>query len=240
MIEKIGPFILVGTSHVAKESVVEIEEAIKKYSPEVVGIELDEQRLKSLYSNEKRPGFRTIVKEVGAFGALFAVIAGAIQKKIAKHLGVEPGLDMKAGYEKAREYSIPVALIDIPITTTLKRLSKIPFNKKISMLFSLFIKSFKKEYRNKLKIDLKKGVPEDKQIEEMLKIVEKEIPLLYDILIEKRNKHMCKRLQTLHSNHPEGNILTVVGAGHLRGMKEILDKEMITSSMFSYSFITED
>lgn len=239
MIEKIGPFILVGTSHVSTQSASEIERAIEIYKPVVVGIELDHQRLKSLYSKEKTK-FRDMVKHVGAFGALFALIAGGVQKKVAKHLGVEPGVDMKAGYEKAREYSIPVALIDVPIVVTLKRMSKIPFRKKIGMFLSLFTKSFKKEYRNKLKIDLKKGVPEEKQIQEMLAIVEKEIPLLYDILIAKRNIHMCKRLQTLSSQHPEETILAVVGAGHLKGMREILQREFEHNGNFSYSFVTDD
>ena len=239
MIEKIGPYILVGTSHVAEQSVEEIKEAIQKYNPEVVGIELDSQRLKSLYSSEKRPGFRATAKQVGAFGALFAILAGAVQKKVAKHLNVKPGVDMKAGYETARDNKIPVALIDIPITHTLKKLSKIPFRKKISMFTSLIFKSFKKEYRNKLKFDIKKGMPEEKQIEEMIGIIEKEIPLLYNILIHQRNVHMCKRLQSLYTQHETGPILAVVGAGHIKGMREILKQQQSNSNEFSFSFVSD-
>ena len=240
MIEKIGPFILVGTSHVATQSIEEIHHAIEKYSPGVIGIELDHQRLKGLYSKEKRPSFRMLAKEVGAFGAMFAILAGSVQKKIGKHLGVKPGLDMKAAYEKARELSIPVALVDVPIKTTLKRFSAIPFSKKISMFFSMFTKSFKKEYRNKLQFDVKKGVPGDKQIEDMLKMVEKEVPLFYDILIEKRNIHMVSRALNLQDHHPESPILLVVGAGHVRGMKALFEKKLQTTNDFTYSFTLED
>lgn len=239
MIEKIGPYILVGTSHVAKQSVKEIEQAIEQYKPEVVGIELDSQRLKSLYHKGK-PSIRQTIKQVGAFGALFALVAGAVQKKVGKHLGVEPGLDMKAGYEKAREYKIPVALIDVPVTITLKKLSKVPFTKKMGMLFGLTFKSFKKEYRQTLKFDVKKGVPEDKQIEDMLDIVKKETPLLYDILIEQRNHHMVKRLNNLREHH-DGYIMAVVGAGHVRGMKELLlNTHSSNQTQFNYTFQVEN
>ena len=70
MIEKIDNIILLGTSHVAKQSAKEIEEAIEIYKPEVVGIELDIDRLKTLLSsdsnaNKKRRSNRKMIKEIG-------------------------------------------------------------------------------------------------------------------------------------------------------------------------------
>ena len=48
MIKEIDNIILLGTSHVAKQSAKEIEEAIEKYNPEVVGIELDFGRFEDI------------------------------------------------------------------------------------------------------------------------------------------------------------------------------------------------
>ena len=51
MIIETNDFILVGTAHVARQSVKEIKSAIEKYKPEVVAIELDYTRL--MKDNEK-------------------------------------------------------------------------------------------------------------------------------------------------------------------------------------------
>lgn len=230
MIRKIDNIILLGTSHVAKKSVKDIKDAIKKYEPEVVGIELDINRLKSLLSENrdkerKRKMFDfKLIKEYGITGYLFAMIAGGVQSKIGKSLGIEPGADMKAAYETARENSIATSLIDLNIKVTLRKMSNLSMLRKLKMFSNLFIKSFKKEYRNKINFDLE-GVPDEKTILEMMKILEKETPDLYKILIEDRNKHMSDRLLKLAENH-EGNILAVVGAGHVSGMEEIIKKKL--------------
>lgn len=234
MKETVGDVVLLGTSHIAEQSVEEIKDTIQNYEFDVVCIELDRGRLEGLYS-KKKPTFRELVREVGAFGALFSMFGGYVQKKLAKDLGVEPGLDMKAAFETARDNNIPIALIDVPIKITLKRLSSIPLHKKIGMFFRLIFSSFKKEYRKKLNVDIKKGVPDEKKIIEMLSIVEKEMPQVYDILIEKRNKYMVKKIKKISEQH-SGKILAVVGAGHVKGMRELLEEDKQSVGVFSYSF----
>ena len=147
---------------------------------------------------------------------------------------------MKTAYLESRKKKIPVTLIDVPIKITLKKLSKLSFRRKMSMFSSLFLKSFKKEYRNQLSFDVKDGVPDEKTINQMLKIVEKEVPDMYRILIGDRNKYMVDKIMKLREVH-EGPILAVVGAGHLEGMYEILSKKLsYNSSHASFSFITEE
>ena len=53
MIKIIDRIVLVGTSHVAENSISEIEEALDKYMPEVVGIELDTNRFKALMAENQ-------------------------------------------------------------------------------------------------------------------------------------------------------------------------------------------
>ncbi len=223
MKKQIGNIILIGTSHVAKESVKEIEEVINQYSPEVIGIELDLDRLRSLKSSSKKKrSSLNLIGEIGFSGWLFGLIAGYIQQKIGKSLGIEPGADMKRAYDIARENSIPVSLLDIDIKITLRKMSKLSFFKKIKMFFNLFFKSFKKEYRNKLNFDVKNGVPNEELIKIAMDIFKKEVPDLYRILIEDRNKFMVNKILKLKENH-SGYIVAVVGAGHLDGMMELLE-----------------
>ena len=153
-------------------------------------------------------------------------------------MDIEPGIDMKTAYLNAREHKIPTALIDLDIRITLKKLSSLSFGKKFSMFSSLFFKSFKKEYREKLNFDVKKGVPDEKVIVQMLKIVKKEVPDLYKILIHDRNVYMCDKLLELKQKH-SGYILAVIGAGHLEGMKEILEDKLKVTPNVSFSFKVE-
>lgn len=243
MIKIISNIILIGTSHVSKDSVKEINEVVEKYEPEVVGIELDINRLKSLLADnpdEKKKKNKSLkmLKEIGISGYLFGIIAGFIQQKIGKQLGINPGADMKAAYNIAKDKKIITALIDINIKTTLKKMSKLKFTRKMSMFFSLFFKGFKKEYRNKINFDVKKGVPDEKVIQAAMDMMKKEVPDLYKILIEDRNKYMCDRLLDLKEKH-EGYIVAVVGAGHLNGMVEYLNKKFLStdiSNSVNFSF----
>ncbi len=230
MIKKVGRIILVGTSHVGKDDIKKIEAIIEKEMPDVVGIELDSKRFKSLMDPNKDTQKMTYkqklaaMKEFGTFGFMFAQLAGYVQKKIGKQMDINPGIDMKTAYLKARELNIPVSLIDQDIKITLKKMSKLSFFKKIGMVSSLFFKSFKKEYRELLNFDLKK-VPQEKVIRQMIGILKKESPHLYNILIHQRNIYMSKRLLKLCENH-NGQILAIVGAGHVEGMEEYLKKHI--------------
>jgi len=237
MIKIVDRIILVGTSHISESSVDEIKDVIEKYNPDVVGIELDTRRFKSLMSTtkeEKQVSNYKKIKELGTFGFLFAQLAGFVQKKVGGQVNVDPGVDMKGAYEAARDKKIPTALIDIDIKVTLKKLSNISFFKKIGLVSSIFFKSFKKEYRNLLDFDLKK-VPEDEVVVKMIGILKKETPDLYNILIEDRNKYMVKRLFDLRAKH-DGYIVAVVGAGHVEGMTKLIKKTLQKKGKSNISF----
>ena len=244
MIKKIDNIILLGTSHVAKQSAKEIKETIEKEKPEVVAIELDLERFQALMSKSKEDKKKSkkkynARKEIGLSGYLFAKLAGYVQEKVGESLGIDPGVDMKTAYLEARKHKIPVSLIDIPIKKTLKKMSALSFKRKVSMFSSLVFKSFKKEHRNKLNFDVKKGVPDEKVIIEMLKIVEKEVPDMYKILIEDRNVYMAERLLRLKESH-DGPIIAVLGAGHLDGMYKYLTKKLNNdSNSINFSFVAE-
>lgn len=242
MIRKVDRIILLGTSHVGKDNVSDIEKVIEDYMPSVVGIELDARRFKSVMSENKdakEVSSFDMIREIGAFGFLFAKVAGYIQKKVGTKVGVDPGVDMKSAYLKSRELKIPVALIDMDLRITMRKLSKVSFFKKMGIFFGLFFKSFKKEYRELLDFDLNK-VPSDEVVSKMIGVLKKEVPVLYKILIHDRNVHMGNRLLKLLENH-EGYVLAVVGAGHVEGMGEYLKEKLRTdvSHTISFSYVAD-
>lgn len=229
---------LIGTSHIARESIREIKEKIESIKPGVVAVELDKERLYSLmHENPKaKVSYRSIFK-VGVKGFLFALLGKWMSDKLGKAVGIKPGADMKSAVVVASKENIPVALIDQNISITLRRISK-AFGWKekwhffVDALKGLFFKKKVMEEYGLDKFDLSK-VPEEELIEKMLLHVKKRYPSLYKVLITERNKVMGKNLIFLMKKHPDKEILAVVGAGHKEGMikyiKENFNKIEITS-----------
>lgn len=115
--------ILIGTAHVSKKSVAEVESAIGKYKPDIVAVELDSKRYAAI--TKKHRWEKTSVLEVIKTGKGFLLLAqtflAMIQRKLGKEFGVEPGAEMLAAIKTAKKYELKVALVDRDITVTFKR-----------------------------------------------------------------------------------------------------------------------
>ena len=64
--------IIIGTSHIAKESLLEVESVILRERPEVVALELDKARYYSLISKERRKAGLRELRVIGIKGFVFA------------------------------------------------------------------------------------------------------------------------------------------------------------------------
>lgn len=225
--------ILLGTSHVAEQSVQEIISTIDKFQPEIVAVELDKNRLQALLDNQKatRLPLKAIF-QIGLWGYLLATVGQYVQQKIGKNIGVIPGSDMLTAVKYAKLKSKKIALIDQNIQLTLKKVSKLfSFKDKINLFVDLFQGVFfKKRAEKKMKkivgnLDLTK-VPDKELVIKMIKLLEKRYPGLYKALVEERNHVMSANVKGLMNKFPNKKILVVVGAGHIKGMEKILKKEL--------------
>lgn len=199
---------LIGTSHIAIESIKEVEEVINKLKPEIVALELDKTRFKALMSEEKRRISFLDIFKIGIKGYIFSIIGAYVEKKLGGIVGVSPGDEMKKAAYSARNVGARIALIDQRIDITLRKFSKsLTWKEKFRFLEDI-IKAIIK--RPKIKFDLRK-VPDKKIINELIMHVKKRYPNVYKVLIEERNKLMAKSLYRLMQNY---NIVAVVGAGH--------------------------
>jgi pheromone shutdown-related protein TraB len=221
---------LVGTSHIAKQSVQEVQYNIEHFKPDIVCVELDAMRLKALLDEDKRHNktpFWAIFK-VGVVGYIFAKIGSWGSRKLGKMVGVEPGDEMLAAVNGAREKNIKIALIDQPIEITLSRFSsKITFKEKMRFVKDLFSSIiFPKKAIEELGVDIHEmdlnKVPSAKLIKGLVKVMKQKYPNAYSVLVDERNKVMSINIMKLAQKHER--ILAVVGAGHLEGMKEELDR----------------
>lgn len=207
---------LVGTSHISKESVKEVEEVILHQQPDVVAIELDKKRFLAL--KEKNPKQRYGLNEIKRFGVkgfVFALIGQYVEKKLGARVGVAPGSEMLKAVEIAQNVKSKVAFIDQPIDITLQRFSKaLTWKEKSRFIYDILKNIVKQE---KIEFDLNK-VPKQELIDKMMDIVKKRYPNFYKVLVTERNEYMAKHLYKLMQEY---KVVAVVGAGH---EKEIIDE----------------
>ena len=75
---------LIGTSHIAKESIETAKTEIKKIMPEIVALELDKTRLNAIITKEKGRITIKYIKQIGLKGYLFAKFGQYAENKLGK------------------------------------------------------------------------------------------------------------------------------------------------------------
>ncbi len=223
---------IIGTSHIAKESLEEIEQAFHDHKPEIVAVELDRKRLHSLMADQKNKVTIKDMGRVGVKGYLFALIGGWLQRKLGMTVGVMPGSEMKLAVEMARKTGAKIALIDQDIELTLRKFSqRLTWREKFRFLADMF-KSllFKKKMMKEIgldeeKLDLSK-VPGKDLVRKLIKQLETRYPNVYDVLVRQRNHIMANNLTRLMHQYPDETVLAVVGAGHEEEMLQLIKKRM--------------
>jgi len=221
---------LIGSSHIAKQSIWEVTQAIERLNPGIVALELDKQRLHLLLSDKEEQGRRLslkMIQKVGFKGFLFSLFGAWAEKKLGDTVGVKPGAEMKAAAQIAQQRGIPIALIDRNIETTLHRLSKsITWKEKWRIVVDVFKAVILR--KNEYTFDLN-TVPDQKLIEKMIADVKVRYPSFYRVLITERNRVMAARLQYVMEHNPQKEILAIVGAGHEEDIIELLKKHAVSS-----------
>ena len=219
---------ILGTSHIAQESLDRLSNAVEHYNPDIIAVELDLPRAQALLSEAKNRLSLRDIGSIGVVGFLFALLGQSLQQKLGKMVGLAPGSEMKQALLLAREKKIALALIDQPIRITLRNFSQaLTWKEKGRFIVDIFRGIFQgKKQLQKLgldHLDLQK-VPAPELIEKMISQLKERYPNIYKTLVEDRNKYMVKQLIKLMRSQPEKKILCIVGAGHQKGMEELLLK----------------
>ncbi len=217
--------VIIGSSHVAIESVREVKRVIEEKEPEFVAIELDKGRFMGLMSKKKksRIGLKQ-VKDFGVSGFLFNLIGAWVEEKVGRMVRVKPGTEMKQAVISGAKVKAKIVLVDQDIRITIKKFMKtITWKERFRFVMDIVKGILGKSDLNIKGLDLRK-VPKQELIEKMIELVSKRYPSVYKCLIHDRNVVMSKRLVKLMVKHPESLIVAVVGAGHVKGMDEIIRK----------------
>lgn len=211
---------LVGTAHVSEKSILEVEEAIERYAPDVVAVELDERRFKALQQPEdekKNVEIRQLLKGNNLMIFLLQFMLAYVQRKVGSDVGVKPGAEMLAAIEIARKKGIAIALIDRDIGVTLGRFwAKMTLREKFRMFYSLVLAmmGFGTD-----KIDLEEITKED-VIADLMEELRKFTPSAATVLVDERDAYLAHNLIEIGKTK---RVLGVVGAGHREGIRKYIE-----------------
>ncbi|MFP4402012.1 MAG: TraB/GumN family protein [Candidatus Nanoarchaeia archaeon] len=247
MIHTLHGITLIGTAHISSKSATLVTNTIKNHQPGVVAVELDSMRLQSLLEkhqetsndnnntkdatgskkSKKKPKTNNskMIKQVGLFGFMFIKIAGYAQQKMGRAFHIEPGIDMLAGVNAAKEFEIPLCLADRPILHTIAEFKKLSLRQKLSMMKRMIFSNLSYEERKELAQNIQQDNIDEDTILKIISTLKDNVPELYNILIHKRNEYMVNKLIQLKDKGFE-NIVIVIGAGHMPGMIELLENRL--------------
>lgn len=205
---------LVGTAHVSRESVTEVESIIREEMPDRVCVEIDAQRYKAITqpNNWSSMNIYKIIKERKAFLLLGNLVLQAFQRRMGMDLGVKPGEEMRAAIMVSRELEIPFSFADREIQTTLRRAwAKSSLWGKNKLLAALLSSVFSNEKLTEEQIEELKHKSE---LETMLDELADYLPAAKQVLIDERDQYLATRIF-----ESEGETcVAVVGAGHVPGI----------------------
>ncbi len=222
---------IIGTSHISKQSIKEIQQGFEQLKPDIIAVELDKHRLYALLSKKQGKPSIYDIKRVGIKGFIFALLGSWASNKLGKIVGVKPGSEMKTAVTLAKQNNKKLALIDQHIEITLRRLSQtLSWKERWNFVVDLFNGFVLRKKDPLLNFDLNK-VPSKKLIKMMVDKVKQRYPNIHKVLIEERNYHMARKLKQIMAQNPDKKVLAVIGAGHEEDILNILkENEGITYS----------
>jgi pheromone shutdown-related protein TraB len=207
--------ILIGTAHVSEESRREVRATLEEEQPDLVGVELDENRLKSLReeSGWKELDLSDAIREGQAPLLLMNLGLSIYQRHLGLDQGVKPGQEMLEAVDAAEEAGMEYALLDRDINETLSRaFSELGIWEKFKLLGSAMMPKESPD------IDVEK-LKQENILDALVEELQEEFPSLSKVFLEERNSFMAEKL--LEKDFDKA--VVVVGAAHLEGLVEDLE-----------------
>ena len=219
---------IIGTAHVSTASVELVREQIEQWKPNLVAVELCDSRLRSLRQPDDldNDDLLKIIKEGKSAMILLQSALAAQQRRMGMETGEKPGAELLAAIEIAEENGIDHALIDRDVVVTLRRAwRKMGLREKWRVLNALLWEDDDEEF------DLDELIEDSDLLTTMMEEARDAAPRAGEVLIDERDAFLAGRIQQIRG---KGKVLAVVGAGHINGIIEHLEKPpMETTSKLS-------
>ena len=212
---------LLGTAHVAKASVEAVKFHIEEFKPDVVAVELCKSRFDSLVSDRRldKEGLLKVIKEGKAPLVLIQSMLATEQRKLGLDEGEQPGAELLAAVEVAKDKELEVELIDRDIQVTLRRAwKKMKLREKFRILYSLLGDD---EEENP---ELEELLSNQDLLSSMMEELREFSPGAGVVLIDERDSYLAEKILSIDSDK---KVLAVVGAGHLKGLETNLKEKKV-------------
>ncbi len=214
-------FFIIGTAHISQNSADLVREVISNEKPDIVCVELDNQRYKALSERKKweELDLKQLIKEKQLSTLLINILLASYQKKLGEKLGVKPGVELLEATKVANEFDIPIELIDRDVRTTLKRAwNSMGFWQKMKLMTVGLASVFEEEEISEEKLD---EIKQKDVLNEMMSELGKQMPVLKKVLIDERDSYLMQKMKEVDAL----KVVAVVGAGHVNGIIELLNSK---------------
>ena len=216
---------LLGTAHVSKSSAEAVEQLLDSGTYNAVAVELCPSRYNAIINPDAlaQMDLFKVIKQGKAAMVAASLAMGAYQQRLAEQFGIEPGAEQRMAIDKARKHGLDVLLIDRDIGTTLKRVANnVPWWKRAGIVAGLFASIVSREEVTEEEIEqLKQG----DMLETTFAEFAEQRQDLYEPLINERDQYMTARIRQEIQSKGHENILAVLGAGHVAGIKNYLQTQ---------------
>lgn len=217
-------FIIVGTAHISQESTDLVRQVIEREQPDVVCVELDEQRYQTLSDQRKWESLdlRQVIKQKQVMTLIINLMLSSYQKRLGQKLGVAPGTELLEATKTAQEMGIPVELVDRDVRITLRRAWNAMSLWEKSKLLSAGIAGMVEgeEITEEQLAELR----QTDVLTELMQELGRFMPVLKTVLIDERDTYITQK--TLAANGQK--VVAVVGAGHMKGIRQSLEANQRT------------
>jgi len=214
---------LLGTAHVATASVEAVKSNIEEWNPDIVAVELCKSRHDALTQDRRldKEGLLKVIKEGKAPMVLLQSLLAAEQRKLGIDEGQQPGAELLAAVEAAKEFGLEVALIDRDIQTTLRRAwNKMRLKEKFGLLWALMAEEDSDE-----ELQLEEMLADKDLLTSLMEELREVSPGAGEVLIDERDEYIARKISEVRS---KGKVLAVLGAGHLDGVSKFLHKGILS------------
>lgn len=216
---------ILGTAHVSKKSVEEVESLVDAVKPDTICVELCASRLAALSDVErwKKLDLFAVFKEGKSLFLLANLAVGAYQRRLGQELGVMPGQELLTGVEAARRTGAELVLADREVNITLKRTwGRLSFWKKSQLLSAILASLFERSAKSDTEAVTAQTIEDLKDkanLSNMMEDFAKALPEVKAPLIDERDLYLISNVREA----PGETVVAVVGAGHVAGMARHLD-----------------
>ena len=213
---------LIGTAHVSKESVNDVQKTVEAIGPDTICVELCTARHKAIVERDswKKMNIFKVIKEKKSLFLLAQLIMGSFYRRMGEKMDIQPGAEMIEGVKLAAESGAELVLADRDIEITLKRVwGHLTLWHKMKMAGQLIASLFIDEEIDDETIEAMKN---QDQLEHIMETFAEEFPEVKRRLIDERDIYLAQKVRKASGK----KIVAIVGAGHIPGMKEYIHLDM--------------